>query len=250
MNVLVKPRKLQSTLAVFLASAILLSGCTPAPKGQDVYDPYEKINRGVYEFNTFLDKGLIRPIALGYRWITPHEIRSRIGNFSDNLREPLNMVNAFLQGDFTQGMVSFWRFTINTTVGIGGLNDVATTAGLKERREDFGQTLGVWGSGSGPFIELPILGPSNGRDVVGRVVDWFANPIEWELSTWESIEVAAGQGLVERERLIDTMDDIYDNSLDPYSSFRSIYTQHRNAAIKNTRSNVGYYNAASPKDAE
>src|SRR5689334_9429412 len=116
MQVLLKEKKSQPILAILLSCAILLSGCAPAPKNGDVYDPMEKMNRGIYQFNTFLDKGIIRPIALGYRWITPNQIRYRIGNFSDNLREPVNMINAFLQGDFNQGMISFWRFTINTTI--------------------------------------------------------------------------------------------------------------------------------------
>src|SRR5436853_5773425 len=111
----------KKSLATLIATTLLLSACATGNNE----DPYEGVNRGVYQFNTFLDKGLFRPIAMGYRYITPSGVRSRIGNFSDNLREPVNMVNAFLQGDFNQGMVSFWRFVINTTVGIGGLNDVA-----------------------------------------------------------------------------------------------------------------------------
>ncbi|MEJ0009125.1 MAG: VacJ family lipoprotein [Alphaproteobacteria bacterium] len=240
-------KKINALLATAI-TAVLLAACAPQQNANgDVYDPMEKMNRGIFAFNTFVDKGLIRPIAVGYRYITPDGIRSRIGHFSDNLREPLNMINAFLQGDFTQGMTSFWRFTINTTIGIGGLNDVATTAGLNERREDFGQTLGVWGSGDGPYVVIPILGPSNGRDVLGRVVDWFSNPIDWELTTWQAVGVGAGQGLVERERLIGPIDDMYDTSLDPYTTFKSAYTQHRDAAIKNSSgATTDYYNAVGP----
>jgi phospholipid-binding lipoprotein MlaA len=229
--------------AALLATSLLLSACASAPANGDVYDPYEKVNRGVYEFNTFLDKGLIRPVAKGYRYVTPYGIRSRIGNFSDNLREPVNMLNAFLQGDFTQGMVDFWRFLLNTTVGLGGLNDVASTAGLKHRTEDFGQTLAAWGSGPGPFIELPLLGPSNGRDTVGRVVDFATTPWYYFMGGTGDVALTAGQGLVERERLIDPMDDIYDTSLDPYITFRSVYDQHRNAAIRNTQDSTSYLGA-------
>lgn len=220
------------TLAAMIISVLALSACATQPEE----DPLEDMNRAVHSFNTFVDKGLIRPVAKGYRYITPDGIRERIGNFSDNLREPLNMINAFLQGDFEQGMVSFWRFTLNSTIGIFGIHDVAATAGLKERREDFGQTLGYWGSGNGPYIVLPILGPSNGRDVVGRVADWFLDPFTYYLDTNDRIWLAVGQGLVERERLLDPIDDIYDTSLDPYVTFRSVYEQHRDAQIENRNS--------------
>jgi phospholipid-binding lipoprotein MlaA len=229
-----------STIAAILTSALILSACATRDE-----DPLEGYNRGMYQVNTFLDKGLFRPIAKGYRYITPNGVRSRIGNVSDNLREPVNMVNSFLQGDFDQGMVSFWRFVINTTVGIGGMNDVAASAGLKERREDFGQTLGAWGVGSGPYIVLPIIGPSNGRDTVGLVADWFTSPWTYALDEDERLWLAAGQGLVERERLINPMDDIYETSLDPYATFRSVYGQYRDAAIANTRDNSAYSKAKS-----
>lgn len=219
-------------VASIIATLFMLTACATHT---DPGDPLESFNRGVYAFNTALDKAFFRPIAKGYRYITPPGIRSRIGNVSDNLREPVSMLNAFLQGDFDQGMVSFWRFIINSTIGIGGMNDVAASAGLKERREDFGQTLGVWGSGSGPYIVLPLLGPSNGRDVVGLVADWFSSPWTYYLEDSDRVWLAAGQGLVERERLINPIDDIYETSLDPYATFRSAYGQYRDAQIKNTR---------------
>lgn len=236
-------KKSLTTLASIIAATMLLSACATHTTDED---PLEGFNRGMYGFNTVLDKGLFRPIAKGYRYITPPGIRSRIGNVSDNLREPVNMLNAFLQGDFDQGMVSFWRFVINTTVGVGGMNDVAASAGLKERREDFGQTLGAWGSGSGPYIVLPIIGPSNGRDAIGTIVDWLSSPWNYALDdTSDKVILALSQGLVERERLIDPMDDIYETSLDPYATFRSAYGQYRDAAIKNTRGSSAYSNARS-----
>jgi phospholipid-binding lipoprotein MlaA len=225
--------KRHTMLAALLAATLTLSACA----SNEESDPMEGFNRGVQAFNTALDKGIIRPVAKGYRYITPDPIRERVGNFSDNLREPVNMLNAFLQGDVQQGLTSFWRFAINSTIGILGINDVATTAGLKERREDFGQTLGAWGMGAGPYIVLPILGPSNGRDAVGKVVDWFTDPFRYYINdTGGQIAYAAAQGLVERERLIDPIDDIYETSLDPYVTFRSVYSQHRKAMIDNRHS--------------
>lgn len=225
----------QTLMAALLLGAFTLTSCA-TPEDDD---PLEAMNRGVYAFNEAVDKGIIRPIAWSYRYITPDPLRERIGNFSDNLREPVNMLNAFLQGDFEQGMVSFWRFTLNSTIGLAGLHDVAGSAGLHGRREDFGQTMAVWGSGSGAYIVLPILGPSNGRDALGRVVDWFTNPFNYVIDdSWGQIGLAAGQGLVERERLLDTMDDIYETSLDPYATFRSVYAQHRAAQIANRRGSL------------
>lgn len=219
-----------------LAVLLLAAACSTAGKEKTDAnnDPLEPFNRGVFQFNQMVDRFLLRPVASGYRYITPQVVRTHIGNVSDNLFEPLTMVNSFLQGNFTGGMTSFWRFVINTTVGIGGINDVAASAGLTGHREDFGQTLGVWGVGSGPYIVLPILGPSSGRDTVGLVTDWFMDPVNYAVDdTWTSIYIAAGQGMVERERLLDPIDDINASSLDPYATFRSIYQQRRAAQINN-----------------
>lgn len=216
-----------------LAALVLLAACST--KNAD--DPLETYNRGMFQVNEAFDTVLFRPLAKGYRYITPDAVRSRIGNVSDNLHEPLNMINAFLQGDFTDGMTSFWRFMLNSTVGIAGMNDVAATAGLMPHEEDFGQTLAVWGVDSGPYIVLPILGPSNLRDTVGLVGDWAADPFTYALrqdgTDWTLYGVRAGQALVKRERYLDPIDDIYGSSLDPYESFKSIYEQRRAAEIKN-----------------
>ena len=216
-----------------VAALALASACST----QNPEDPLETYNRGMFKVNEGLDTVLFRPVAKGYRYITPTPIRTRIGNVSDNLYEPVSMVNAFLQGDFTQGMTNFWRFMINTTVGLGGMHDVAATAGLAPRREDFGQTLGAWGAGTGPYIVLPILGPSDLRDASGRVADWFIDPVNYAVNdTWTNIGIDAAQGLVQRERLLDPIDDIYASSLDPYASIRSIYLQRRAAEVSNLHS--------------
>jgi len=219
-----------SVLAALLLSALSLTACSSTPEE----DPIEGFNRGVYAFNEVLDKNVIGPVAKGYRYIAPDMVREHVGNFSDNLREPVSMLNALLQGDVEQGLTSFWRFTLNTTIGLAGINDVAAEMGLKERREDFGQTLATYGAGQGPYIVIPLLGPSNGRDVIGKVVDWFTNPFNYIIDdTYAQVGLAAGQAMVERERLIDPIDDIYDTSLDPYVAFRSIYFQSRQAQIEN-----------------
>lgn len=200
-----------------------------------VYDPYESFNRSIFSFNQAADAYVFRPIAKGYRYITPSPIRNSIGHFSDNLGEPVNMVNSFLQGDFQRGMQSFWRFVINSSVGIGGLNDVAASAGIPAQEEDFGQTLPVWGVDSGPYLVLPLLGPSNFRDFGGYVTDIALDPKTYLLwnDGWAAFGVGAGQILVQRERLLDPIDDINQTSLDPYATFRSIYQQRRDAEIHN-----------------
>lgn len=208
----------------------------PAPVESRVYDPLEPINRGIFWFNQGFDRFVFRPVASGYRYITPQPIRNRVGNFTDNLFEPINMLNALLQGDFTQGMTSFWRLLINTTIGLGGINDVASEAGLAARTEDFGQTLGFWGVGDGPYLVIPILGPSNLRDAVGMVADVYTHPLYYYLEADDAIFLAGTRALVVRERLIDPMDDINGSALDAYASYRSIYGQLRAAQIKNTRS--------------
>ncbi len=218
-----------------LVSVLLLAA---ACSTNNPNDPLESYNRGMFAVNHGIDTVLLKPVAEGYRYITPQVVRTHIGNVSDNLYEPVSMVNNFLQGDFMGGMNNFWRFILNSTIGLAGINDVATTAGIPARREDFGQTLAVWGVGSGPYLVLPILGPSDLRDTGGRLADWFVlDPVNYAVNdTWTEVGIAAGQGLVERERLLDPIDDIYSSSLDPYASFKSIYEQRRDAEIKNKHS--------------
>jgi len=217
-----------------LVAAVLLAGAC-STKADDA-DPLEGYNRVMFDINHGLDTVLIKPVAQGYRFITPAPIRTRIGNVSDNLYEPVNMVNAFLQGDFEQGSRNFFRFLINSTVGLAGLHDVATEAGIPAHSEDFGQTLAVWGVGSGPYLVLPLFGPSNLRDTSGLVADIFLDPVTYATNTWTNVGIDAGQALVERERLLDPIDDIFATSLDPYASFKSIYEQRRAADIKNQES--------------
>lgn len=224
----------RSALASFLAAA-LLAGCAPAESDPAENDPLESMNRNIFAFNEVADEFVIEPVAKGYRYVTPDELRSRIGNVSDNLLEPLSMVNSFLQGDFQGGMTNFWRFVLNTTVGVGGMNDVAATAGLKPRREDFGQTLAVWGVGEGPYVVLPILGPSSLRDTGGLAADWFLDPMHYAIDdTTTEVTIAIARGIIVRERLINVMDDVQETSLDPYVTLRSMYRQHRAAMIANS----------------
>lgn len=219
----------KTVFALFLMVP-LMAACSGNNEEDSTLESY---NRSMFAFNEVVDNILLEPVAKGYRYVTPEPVRDRIGNAFDNLGEPITFANALLQGDVDHAVKTFWRFILNSTVGIVGLNDVAATAGLPARDEDFGQTLAVWGVGQGDYIVLPILGPSTTRDVFGRVADIFLDPFTYYLESDDAIIKAAANGIVERERLIDPIEDIYATSLDPYSSFKSIYLQRRDAAIRN-----------------
>lgn len=221
-------------LLPFLAVLAVVSACSTGSKD----DPYEGFNRVVFAGNQRVDTYFLRPVAKGYRYITPDAVRTRIGNASDNLSEPVNMLNAFLQGNFSQGSRNFFRFLINSSVGLAGLHDVATEAGIPAHTEDFGQTLAVWGVDAGPYLVLPIFGPSNLRDAGGLVVDNLSSPLPYTTNLWINLGAGAGQTLVLRERLIDPIDDINATSLDPYASFKSVYEQRRAADIARQRTDV------------
>jgi phospholipid-binding lipoprotein MlaA len=196
----------------------------------EVYDPIEPVNRGIYAFNKAIDRNLLHPVARGYREFIPSFLRERVRNFLLNLKEPVRLVNNALQGDIDGAFVSFWRFTINTTIGLGGINDVTGHTNLKIESEDFGQTLGFYGLDEGPFLMLPLLGPSNLRDLAGAVVDTAATPTTY-FDDVVNISVSSVDVINKREAVLDYTDDIEKNSFDPYSTYRSVYTQYRKNLI-------------------
>ena len=219
---------------ILLTAASFLSACASSEK-QVQHDPFETFNRTVFAFNEGVDTILLRPAAKTYRFIAPLKVRKGLRNAFRNANEPLNSLNALLQGDVTHFLTSSWRFVLNTTFGLGGLYDFAGEyAGLPYRREDFGQTLAVWtGEQDSTYLVLPIFGPSNVRDTVGTIVDTFTTPWYYLLEDEAAIAYAATKAVVQREQMMDQIDDLYDSSFDPYSSFRSAYEQRRNAQIRN-----------------
>lgn len=224
-------------LAVMLAFA--LAGCTHAPAkikaGDEAVDPadadpLEKMNRAVYRFNYTVDQLLLKPVSTGYRYVMPKQGQRMVSNFLDNLYTPVVFGNSVLQRDPQNSFATFWRFMLNSTVGIGGLFDVASEAGLKSRPADFGETLAMYGMGSGPYIMLPVIGPCNARDTVGRVADAFMNPFNYAGDT-VSYSMWGATAIDTRSRNAKLIDDIYSSSLDPYSTFRSGFIQKRRSDI-------------------
>jgi phospholipid-binding lipoprotein MlaA len=220
------PRKARAALVmVFALSA---SACvTLPPNSQRVpQDPWESLNRGVYKFNDVLDRAIAKPVAKTYVHIVPQPIRTGVSNFFDNLKMTTVMVNDTLQGKFRASATDLGRFLLNSTVGLGGVLDPATSAGLDKNNEDFGQTLGHWGVHAGPFIELPFLGPSDLRDAPSRLVDAYTNPgayirnpyVKWSLYT---------VSLVDSRAALLPLDDTLQHVYDPYAFIRDAYLQRR-----------------------
>ena len=162
--------------ALAFAGLALLAGCAAPPVHKDPRDPFERINRTVFRFDDVVAKDVAVPVGHAYEKVVPTFARAGVANFFDNLHMPGIMVNDVLQWKLKAGITDFGRFLMNTVVGIGGLFDPATSAGLAKNSNDFGRTLGTWGLPPGPFIMLPLLGPSDLRDTIGMVPDSYMNP--------------------------------------------------------------------------
>lgn len=204
----------------------------------DVNDPLESMNRVIFNFNEFVMSVLFRPVATLYNESLPEGFRSGVSNFLDNLSTPVTVANQLLQGDTDGAIVSVSRFLVNSTMGIGGLADVAAEAGAEGRDEDFGQTLGAWGVGEGFYIVLPIFGPSNPRDAVGKfLVDGYFDPVGQWISNTEKDELdwtlKAVGGIDEYAGVVDDLEQVKKTSVDYYAAIRSLYRQKRKSEINN-----------------
>ncbi len=203
----------------------------------DVNDPIESINRVTFAFNEAVDEAVLAPVAKGYRALFPRPVRKGISNFLSNLSQPWGAANSAFQGNFSNAGTAIGRFLINTTIGVLGIFDVATDMGLEEVKEDFGQTLGVAGVSSGPYIVIPLLGPSNARDVVGRIAGYFGDPVTFAMrqenhDSWIWIGTAL-RGITFREENLERIDNLRMSSVDFYATVRSLYKQRRNRMIQN-----------------
>ncbi len=218
-------------LAVLLAS-LLLAGCATTGGGEP-RDPWEGMNRKTFAFNDALDRAVLKPVATGYQKVVPAPAREGVNNFFDNLEDIGTSLNNFLQGKPGQGFSDAGRFVINTTLGFFGLWDVATPMGLEKHYEDFGQTLGVWGVQSGPYLVLPLMGPSSARDAPAKAVDpsWYYSHQSlldngrayWGF--WTSDKVRTRANLLQSEKVLD------EAALDKYTFIRDAWLQRRRSQV-------------------
>jgi phospholipid-binding lipoprotein MlaA len=216
------------SLFLIVLCALMLSGC--ASTGNN--DPLEGMNRGVYKFNDVADKAVIKPIAGAYKAVLPTPVRSGVSNFFGNLNTFVSVINDLLQFKFGKAVEGAGRFVINSTFGIAGLVDVASMDGIEKRNEDFGQTLGHWGVGSGAYIVLPFLGPSSLRDTGGLVVDTLAfDPLSYVDEPATRNSARALKLLDKRAQLLPGSDLLDEAALDPYAFMRDAYFQRRENQI-------------------
>ena len=230
-------------LAALAGVVLAVSACAPPPSEpvaraefDRTNDPLEPMNRKILDFNLFLDRILIKPVAQGYRWAVPEFGRNRMRNFLDNLGEPVIFINDSLQGEFSRANTTAGRFLFNSTFGIGGLWDQASRIGMERQTGDFGQTLYAWGVPDGPYLMLPILGPSNPRDAVGIGVDSYLDPFRYLARHYGANNAGLYRwiafGIDERSRNIESFDEIQKNAIDLYAQLRSLWRQHRAAELR------------------
>lgn len=236
LSVLLRRAVTAAALSACIAGCATPGGDTGSPEA--VNDPLEPVNRVVFGFNEVADKALIRPAAEIYVFVAPDPVREAVHSFIRNLLSPLVVANQILQGDLQGAMDETGRFMANTVLGAGGIADVATSAAIPNETEDFGQTLAVWGVDSGPYLVLPLLGPSSLRDAVGYAADTAADPIRiWGSATDREEWLLARtltSGIDRRSRLLTEVDDLRRNSLDYYATIRSLYAQQRAAQIRDS----------------
>ena len=198
--------------------------------GEEISDPFEDLNRDIFIFNEKLDEKLLKPAAIAYRKVTPQFARSGVTNFFNNLEEIDTTINQVLQGEIKYAFNDAGRFVINTTIGLFGLIDVASKMGLERHEEDFGQTLGVWGFDSGPYIMIPFLGPSNPRDLLSRPISSFLSGTFAMEDDDVKITLVGIDALETRERLLDAETLIIG---DKYIFVKDAYVQSREYEINN-----------------
>jgi phospholipid-binding lipoprotein MlaA len=239
--------KLSRILSIFalLAAVSLLNACADVPKSPEaqaearaVDDPLEPMNRTIFDVNDFMDRLLIRPLAELYRFTVPDYVRERIANVLANMNEPVIFANNLLQGRTTDAGVTGERFLINTTIGLAGIFEVADGWGFHKQMGDFGQTLSVWGINGGPYLVLPLFGPSNFRDAIGLGVDTVTSPWMWLAGIGgrgdenrEAYSQFAADGLTRRDQNIEALDALRSGSLDFYAEMRSVYRQYRDKQL-------------------
>lgn len=209
---------------------MFLAACAGPDVANGIYDPFEAENRRTHEVNRTLDRVLLRPSSGAYGKVVPEEVRNSVGNFSSNLSMPSIVLNDLLQLQLGDAIHNSARLIVNTTLGLGGIFDVATNGGIPLRSNDFGETLHVWGFKEGAYIELPLLGPSTTRDTVGGVVNLVIDPVGQMVAPRHRVLVtatSAASSLGDRYRYTDTIDSILYESADSYAQARLFYLENR-----------------------
>ena len=194
-----------------------------------IYDPLEPINRAILGFNFFIDDIAIRPVVKTYKFIAPDPVEKGVSNFFGNLKEPIRAISFVFQGEFLKSLNSAGRFTVNTITSLGTF-DLASRVGMTKNETDIGLTLAKGGISSGPYLVLPILGPSNLRDLSGDVVEFIIDPVSNNIPNREYVSI--GGGLNSRAEVDEEIDLIRDSSSDRYEMLKSIYYQNRNSQIE------------------
>lgn len=221
---------------LLLLGVFAVAGCaTGEQSSSDPYDPLEPANRAVHQINKGIDTVALRPISKVYGAVTPDPVEDMVMNAASNLGAPADAINRILQGDILAALETAGRFGINSTVGILGFFDPATSMGLEAEPTDFGETLSVWGLPQGAYVELPVFGPSSARDATGRVVDFFIDPVGNLIKAPES-DYVLGARVLEvvdlRHRYAVAIDPVLYGSADSYTASRNAYLQNRRGALK------------------
>jgi phospholipid-binding lipoprotein MlaA len=228
-----RARRFVRSLIAPLSAVMILAGCA-STAGDDANDPLEPLNRHIFAVNQAVDVVLLRPLAVTYRDLVPEPIKTAVNNFLNYLKSPVILANDLLQGDWVRAGQTVERFVNNSlTLGLG---DVMAPR-VPFHDEDFGQTLAVWGAAEGPYLVLPLLGPSNPRDAIGLAVDWFIDPVYWIAANndWEGFTYGrtAARMVTARVETLKITDDLERTSLDYYAAIRSLYRQRRADEIRN-----------------
>lgn len=236
-------------LSVIIAALVPLTAAPALANDSTLHDPFEAYNRVIFKVNDALDQVLLEPLARGYRAVVPSPVRNGASNVLDNLKSPLIIGNQLLQGDLTGAGDATVRMVVNTLIGVGGIFDVAGAEGIVEEKEDFGQTLAVWGVGHGPYIVPPIFPPASLRDQVGYAVDSYVDPVRLWLHNTDRDGLMMTRTLFgfldTRTQLLDALADLKRNSIDYYATVRSSYAQNRAAEV-NDRGRSGTSEASIP----
>ncbi|MGM3274374.1 MlaA family lipoprotein [Ralstonia sp. 24A2] len=221
---------LRSLALALVAGVSLLAGCATGPNANPA-DPIEPFNREVFRINEDLDKGVLKPVAQTYVDVVPSPARTAVSNFFSNAGDVYSAVNNLLQLKGTAALEDTMRVAINTVLGLGGLIDIASDAGLPKHKEDFGQTLGVWGVPAGPYVVWPLLGPSTVRDTAGFLVDWQLDPLTYWHNSTITYSLAALRVVDVRASLLGVSNVLEEGAVDKYTFMRDAYLQRRRYLI-------------------